>query len=130
MRRLDLVLDRLVAGSTERLHGKAGGIADVACCVSVSLTMRDKGQHAHFVCPGCGLDMPADMVVDMREVQQVSHDWLCTGCLDGLYRQGRKPDGSRYTRKEVYEMAGATVSANSDFWDRPPQLKATRVKLA
>ena len=77
----------------------------------------------HFVCPCCHLDCPGDMIVDMRPVADVPYDWLCTGCLDGLYRRGRKPDGTRYTRREVFELAGATVNGSGDFWDKTAKVK-------
>lgn len=115
MRRLDIRLDELVDGAADRLHRKQGGLADVAAVKHLELDLLDRGQCAHIVCPGCNLDMPSDMVVWMQDRSA----WMCTGCLDGLYRQGVKPDGSRYTRREIVELAGGEVSDSGDFWDQP-----------
>lgn len=99
------------------------GVGELAFLFSAGLAgMRpvQSGMIWNWVCSGCLLPVPADMLVDCAEVPielALGEKWACTGCLNGWWRTGRRLNGEVVTRSVIARALGLDPPEHP-YWDK------------
>lgn len=122
-------IDETLTGSHDRLRVVTGSLADVAAFSMMAATeskmkmVRRHNGPALVSCPGCGVHVEMDMLVDVSGADAEltkGAKWACTGCLDLWYREGRTVSGKIVSRGDIHlAIGGDTFDDNHPYWTSP-----------
>lgn len=93
-------------------------------CEAMGLKHRHQGGVDAIACPSCALPVVPDMLVDVSMApaeMRGEMTWLCSGCLDGWYHQGKG------TRGEISAALGAPVDSDHAYWTQPAQRRGQSI---